>query len=115
MVCNNTAVIHKMNLYPKIYNITPTLMFIYIYQNFILALSVNERSVYNAILLSEKVKPIQLLEKNPGAAFLKSISLKNHWQHLQASTSLTFLAIYSSLLKKKNMSVTCLGNAFQPT
>lgn len=60
-------------------------MFIYIYQNVILVLSVNEQFVYSAIFLSEKLKPIQLLENTPGAASLKSISLKNHVQHLQLS------------------------------
>lgn len=43
MVYNNTAVIQKMDVYPlKICNITLTLMFIYIYQDVLPALCMNE-------------------------------------------------------------------------
>lgn len=49
----NTAVIEKMVC--KVCNIRLTLMFIYIYQDVLLALSMNERGVYSASFLSEYV------------------------------------------------------------
>lgn len=69
----------------KIYNITLTLMFIYIYQNFILVLSVNEHFLYSTIFLSEKVKRPRccMLKKHFPEKPLAALTSQYSWLVLQ--------------------------------